>query len=367
MRMKLFENGKGVRSFDPLEAQTTVRRLLWGAGLMAGASAGVGAALAGYAFWREPLDVRLETLTIRLPQARNRLPARGLRLLHLSDLHFQGKTWRETGKIDRVRQLTQGLEYDLLIQTGDFLHYDSGLKNVLALLEAVPPPRLGAYAVLGNHDYATYNMRKALPYTWRNFLARESRYRGVTPLPLQKSRRERLLRYLRFGLYLFFNRVDGERTGANDATRLRYELESRGVRCLHNSSFHLNGDTGEQVDLFLAGIDDLIEGRPSLAAALRNVPHDALLILLSHNPDILQTPAVQRADLLLAGHTHGGQIVLPLLGPAHTQSDHLSRREASGYFRRGKTHIYINRGLGEGIPLRFGAPPQVTLITVVGD
>jgi uncharacterized protein len=350
-----------------MESGTKARQLLAGAGLMTGLTAGIGAALAGYAFWLEPLDVRMETLTIHLPQARQRLPQRGLRILHLSDFHFQGKEWREQGKIERVRQLTDGLEYDLLIHTGDFLHYDSGMDNVRAIFDALPRPRIGAFAVLGNHDYATYTMSKALPYTWRNFLARESRFRRIKPLSLHNSRRERVEQYLRFGLYLFFNRMDSERTGGNDVARLRYELEHQGIQCLQNRSIHLNGDTGEAVDLYLAGIDDLVEGRPNLAAALRHIPDDAPLIMLSHNPDILLADAVMRADLLLAGHTHGGQIVLPLLGAAHTQSDCISRREASGYFRRGKTQIYINRGLGEGIPLRFGAPPQITLITVAGS
>lgn len=350
-----------------VDTNSKAKQLLAGAGLMTGLTAGIGAAMAGYAFWLEPLDVRMETLTIRMPQARHRLPPHGLRILHLSDFHFQGKEWREQGKIERVRQLTQGLAYDLLVHTGDFLHYDSGMDNVLALFHALPRPRVGAFAVLGNHDYATYNMRKALPYTWRNFLARESRYRRVRPLPLRHSRRSRVEQYLRFGLYLFFNRVDGERTGGNDVARLRYELERQGIQCLQNRSIHLNGDSGVPVDLYLAGIDDLFEGRPNLAATLRHVPDDALLIMLSHNPDILLAEAARRADLLLAGHTHGGQIVLPLLGAAHTQSDFLSRKEASGYSQRGKTHIYINRGLGEGIPLRFGAPPQITLITVAGS
>ncbi|MCB0114856.1 MAG: hypothetical protein KDD84_12235, partial [Caldilineaceae bacterium] len=188
-------------------------------------------------------------------------------------------------------------------------------------------------------------------------------YRNAPPMSKHLSRRQRIARYLRFGLHLFFRRVDGEVTGHNDVARLHYELERQGIRWLHNRSVHMNGDSGvEGLDFYIAGIDDLIEGRPNLSAALRRVPEDAPLILVSHNPDVLESPAALRADLLLAGHTHGGQIVLPLLGPTHTQSDHLSRREAAGYFRRGKTHIYINRGLGEGIPLRLGAPPHITLI-----
>jgi predicted MPP superfamily phosphohydrolase len=69
--------------------------------------------------------------------------------------------------------------------------------------------------------------------------------------------------------------------------------------------------------------------------------------------------------LILAGHTHGGQIVLPWLGAAHTHSEHLHRREAAGYLWRDQTQVYISRGIGEGIPIRFGARPQIALITVL--
>jgi predicted MPP superfamily phosphohydrolase len=76
-------------------------------------------------------------------------------------------------------------------------------------------------------------------------------------------------------------------------------------------------------------------------------------------------PEVERADLILSGHTHGGQIRLPLLGAAHTQGTHLTRRQAAGWFRRGQTRMFVTRGLGESIPLRFGVPPQAALIRLV--
>ncbi|NJN83679.1 MAG: hypothetical protein HC802_16285, partial [Caldilineaceae bacterium] len=64
------------------------------------AATGVGASLAGYALFHEPLHVRLDHLTVRLPNAAGRLPAAGLRILHLSDSHFQGTDWREQAKIE---------------------------------------------------------------------------------------------------------------------------------------------------------------------------------------------------------------------------------------------------------------------------
>lgn len=340
-------------------------RSLWlGLGALAGLGAGTGAALAGYAYWGEPFAVRLDRLSLRLPNSRSSLPPEGLRILHLSDFHFRGAEPRETRKLERVKQITAGLEYDLLIHTGDFLHYNGGMANVLALLDVLPRPRLGAFAVMGNHDYAVYRMSKAVGYTWRNFVAKESR-QGNGMLPHRPpTRQERTRRYLRFALHLLHNRIDGEPSGANDVPRLRYELERRGMRVLHNCSVRLQ--TGGS-DLFLSGVDDLQEGHPDLAAALADVDDSAPLILLSHNPDILQARAAHRADLILAGHTHGGQIVLPFLGPAHTQTDILSRAEASGHVYLGDTQLYISRGLGEGIPLRFGAPPHITLLTLLPE
>ena len=116
--------------------ERTRTQILGGVGMLAG----IGAAIASYAFLREPLHVRLDHLTIHLPNATGNLPPSGLRLLHLSDTHFRGANWREQAKIDCIRKACAGLEYDLLIHTGDFLHDDSGLPNVLTLLDALPAP-----------------------------------------------------------------------------------------------------------------------------------------------------------------------------------------------------------------------------------
>ncbi len=162
---------------------------------------------------------------------------------------------------------------------------------------------------------------------------------------------------------------DLKRTGHNDVSRLQDELVARDFQILHNRAVRLAHKPGEGdgVDLFIAGVDDFTEGLPDLGKALAEVPPAAPTLLLSHNPDILSEPAVSRADLVLSGHTHGGQIVLPWYGPAHTHTEHLARHEASGYLRRGRTQVFISRGVGEGIPLRFGASPQITLLTLLPE
>jgi predicted MPP superfamily phosphohydrolase len=296
------------------------------------------------------------------------------------------------------------LEYDLLIHTGDFLHEDSGLPNVLTLLDALPTPRLGGYAVFGNHDYSIYSHDQFLPRAWAKFqeihraqypISEMLNGNGSAPHDATHHEADRAdhndavyntvgsavgsgRKYTRgrvtplthartlyqFGHYFVNMPLDFKRIGHNNVSALESELAARNIQTLHNRYVHLNhADLG--LDIYVAGVDDVVEGTPQLRHALGEIPYDAPTILLSHNPDILLEPGVEQADLILSGHTHGGQIVLPLLGAVHTQSLHLGRKEVSGYLCRGKTQVYITRGVGEGIPLRFGAAPQVTLITIL--
>jgi predicted MPP superfamily phosphohydrolase len=241
------------------------------------------------------------------------------------------------------------------------LHYDSGIENVFALLDALPEPRLGRYAVLGNHDYSHYAMHEALPNMWRKY--RDGERGGVHG---NVGLLARPWEMLRFGRYMRNTPVEVRRTGSNDVVHLTRELSRRGFRILHNQAERIRHapERRDGVDFYLAGVDDVLEGRPHLHDALEGVPVDAPTILLSHNPDIIQSPRMGQVDLVLSGHTHGGQIVLPFWGPAHTQARYLERSDVAGYLRRGRTQVYISRGIGEGIPLRFAAKPQFALVTV---
>jgi predicted MPP superfamily phosphohydrolase len=345
----------------PAAAMGSKAKWMAGAALLAGTA---GAAAIGYSLLVEPMQISLERRTIRLGQARGRLPARGLRILQVSDSHFMGRNWRERQKIERVARLVQGLECDLLIHTGDFVHYDSGLENVHALLDVLPKPRLGSFGVFGNHDYIHYNMGEALPRMWRSFRAQDEARRARSGLLARGW-----LAATRWPRYIWYVRntpLDGRPVGQNDTAQLAAALRGHDMRLLHNEALHLYRPE-EQLDIYLAGVDDVTQGRPHLGNTLDTIPQDAPVILLSHNPDIIGSPRIGQVDLVLSGHTHGGQLVLPLWGPAHTQSEHLAREHVAGYFQHGSTHFYISRGMGEGIPLRFFAPPQIALITVVAE
>ncbi|MCY3903738.1 MAG: metallophosphoesterase [Caldilineaceae bacterium] len=223
----------------------------WLAGF--GAVAGAGAALGGYALLYEPFDVRAERLTVRLMRDRRGLPDEGLRILHISDTHFRGADRRERAKIEQVRRATADAQFDLLIHTGDFLHNDEGLENVLALFDSIPRPRIGAFAVTGNHDHVVYEMRRALHYSWRTFWARGGKCCDGATGKRALARRARLGSLLQFARYLLNNRFDGEPSGVNDIAGLRRALEGRGVRFLDNRAVRLEG-----TDAYVVGIEDLL-------------------------------------------------------------------------------------------------------------
>lgn len=353
-------NGESFNGKSPSAAPDgkRLRQLRNGLGMLLG----VGAGVAGYSLLHEPLNIRLEHLTIELPQARGCLPAQGLRILHLSDTHFQGIVWREQAKIERIRRLVAGLEYDLLIHTGDFWQEETGLSHVTELIQALPRPRLGGYGVYGNHDHVCYSHSEMWARNWERY----QRENGNSSNGHKPSLFHQMREFYAFARFFMNMPFVLKRVRFNNKELLRRTLATHGLEILNNRAIPLCHKPGEPegVDFYLAGVDDVAEGWPDIERALAEIPEGKTIILLSHNPDILEEPAAQRADVILSGHTHGGQIVLPLLGAIHTHSGQLARHEAAGMVRRGKTQIYVTRGVGEGIPLRFGARPQITLITL---
>ena len=314
---------------------------LTGAGVLAGL----------YAWLVERVDVWLDRFIVEVEKSG--LPPEGLTILHLSDFHFEGSGCIQALKIARLQQLLADERYDLLMLTGDLIHDAAGLPVVLDLVDSLSP-RLAAFSCPGNHDYSEYSVWGVFGHTWRG-----SGQAGRLELA---DLVDAMCKLWGFVLKVLRNDLVRLPVALNDVDAMHAALAARGVQPLVNQARRIQC---EAVDLWVAGVDDLTEGKPDLAGALADVPEDALLLVLAHNPDIWLDPLADRADLVLAGHTHGGQIKLPGVGVAHTQGTHLTRQRPAGWFRRGAARMFVSRGLGESIPLRFGVRPQVTLIRLM--
>lgn len=141
--------------------------------------------------------------------------------------------------------------------------------------------------------------------------------------------------------------------------RLRHRLEQCGVRLLVNRS-HLFGAAGG--GLAVVGLDDINCGRPDVDAAFAGVPDGAFTVVAGHCPDLADRLDGRRVDLMLAGHTHGGQVCL--LGKALVTFTR-NRNYVRGLIRKPGFPLYVSRGLGvTGLPIRIGSDPELPIITL---
>jgi len=139
-------------------------------------------------------------------------------------------------------------------------------------------------------------------------------------------------------------------------------LAAVGVRVLRNA--HMVVERGGE-RLYLVGVEDCCYvGRDDLPAALRGIPEGAPAVVATHSPDIVLKPLAARASVILSGHTHGGQVVFPWIGPLYVPTK-LGRRRMSGLLSVGGSVLYINRGLGEiSPPMRLNCPPEIAVLTL---
>jgi len=160
----------------------------------------------------------------------------------------------------------------------------------------------------------------------------------------------------RFGVFATLGNHDWWYNGQ----RVKKSLENAGVTVLENDSAMIERDGAA---ICVVGIGDKWEGNPDIASALAKVGDGAPIIALTHNPDIFPSiPA--RVALTIAGHTHGGQVALPVIGRPIVPSD-FGERYAAGHIVEGSKHLFVTTGVGTSIlPVRFRVPPEISLLTI---
>lgn len=289
------------------------RRRLVVDGVLTGVGVVVGGALVkGAAF--NPWDVQVRRYTVPVEDLPPSLA--GYRIVQISDTHLGPRI--PAAYIRHAVDLTMSLRPDLIALTGDYIH--AGVGYIAPAAELFRPFTEGAWAgrtiaTLGNHDWY------------------------------------------------------------NDGPAMREALRRIGVRMIDNDRLFLDADT-RQIGLLtpatgvcLAGVGDLLEDWVDIETALRNVPGDMARIVLAHNPDTAEQRSVTRdraprIDLMLSGHTHGGQIRIPGFGTPFLPS-RFGQKYAGGLCQGPRCRVLVSRGVGMSIfPVRLGVPPELVEITL---
>ncbi|MQA99681.1 MAG: metallophosphoesterase [Actinobacteria bacterium] len=273
----------------------------------------VGGALAAYSTLIEPRSFRLQQHRL---EVRPELPK--LRILHLGDAHVRGREMPVLGFLRSLPELL-GREPDVTVFTGDLIDGNRGIEPAVEALNQVPA-RLGRFFVLGSHDYWAPKFESYLKYFTGN--------------------KERI------------------RPRHVDTDRLRAGLEAAGWIDLTNRD-HVVADGERRIRL--SGVDDPYLKRHRLGHVRRGA--EDLAIGVMHSPDLTSQWALEGFDLILGGHTHGGQVRIPLVGALTTNSS-LPNRLACGPFRIGDAWLHVTPGLGTGpyARIRFNCPPEATLL-----
>lgn len=224
----------------------------------------------------------------------------GYRIVHISDFHIG--TWMDRPRLEEAVQMVNRQHPDLIVITGDFVtfHPRKHASDLVAGLSELSA-KDGVLAVLGNHDHWT------------------------------------------------------------DAAEVRKLLHQSGVVDLSNTVHSIRRGSSQ---LHIAGVDDYIFRKARLDIVLEKLPASGAAILLAHEPDFADvSSASNRFDLQLSGHTHGGQIRFPMIGPLYLPN--YGRKYPLGMYHVGKMIQYTNRGLGTGeLPLRLNCQAEMTIFTL---
>lgn len=273
--------------------------------LLKGALAGGGFGVAtGLYTWRiEPHW--LEVVERPLPVARLPQSLEGARLVQLSDLHIGPRV--DDSYLADVFARVRGMSPDIVVYTGDFISYDTDIvEHAKRMFAHLPTGKRATFGVLGNHDYGP---------GWST---------------------------------------------AEIANEIAANAEAAGVQVLRNQ-------IGEVDGLQVVGLEDLWSGHFDVRAALSGLDTTRAAIALSHNPDTADEPGWDDYQgWILCGHTHGGQCKAPFLPPPLLPVK--NRRYTSGEFElAGNRTIYINRGVGHLLRVRFNARPEATLFQLTAS
>jgi len=137
-------------------------------------------------------------------------------------------------------------------------------------------------------------------------------------------------------------------------------LQSEGIQVLANESAAIEANGAR---FWLGGVGDVLASKSDLDSTLRKIPADEATILLAHEPDYADYVARRTVDLQLSGHSHGGQVRIPLVGPLYLPE--LARRYIWGLYQIAGLTLYTNPGLGTlGLPIRWNCPPEITFLTL---
>lgn len=154
--------------------------------------------------------------------------------------------------------------------------------------------------------------------------------------------------------------VMGNHDTDTDPNRVTGTLRESGIQVLRNQSVPIEKDGSR---FWLAGIDDLLGRTADISATLHGIPSDEATVLLAHEPDYADHAANYPVDLQLSGHSHGGQVRIPLLPPLFLPD--LAKKYFSGRYQIRALTLYTNQGLGTvEVPLRLNCPPEITLLTL---
>jgi uncharacterized protein len=226
----------------------------------------------------------------------------GIKIVQFSDTHLGH--YYDLNRLEHVVRKINELNPDIVFFTGDLIDEPNkypNTKQVVPILAKIKAP-LGKFCIYGNHDHGGYGT----------------------------------------DIYLDIMSKADFKTLVNE---------------------HVIVELLDKSKIAVAGLDDMMLGKPDFAAMIRNIPPNTYTIALLHEPDGANMTAAFPVHLQLSGHSHGGQIQIPLLGPLVTPP--LATHYYEGFYKINHLTLYVNRGLGTTrMPFRFFSVPELTVFTL---